>query len=250
MKKLVRDGLIGQPIHGEAGFFRVGDWGERGMPVPDPNARPGPDLDWEQFLGDSPKREFTVDRFFRWRLFEDYAGGPVTDLLPHCVTQVIDVMGLGFPDEVVGIGSIDRYEYALREVPDTFNLLAHYPEHVTIGVLGTSGNDYQTTPHRGSGQRCPVIRGWEGTLTIEGEEIVFTPAGGSKKKPQRFPIEHGEDLILYWKKLFDCVISRDRETWSPMDLAFRTQTMLQMAMLASRAGKTARFDQENREIII
>ncbi|UCD76938.1 MAG: Gfo/Idh/MocA family oxidoreductase [Phycisphaerales bacterium] len=250
MKKLVQDGLIGQPVHGETGFFRVGDWGERGMPVPDPNARPGPDLDWDQFLGDSPRRDFSVDRFFRWRLFEDYAGGPVTDLFPHCVTQVVDVMGVGFPDEVVGIGSIDRYEYELREVPDTFNLLAHYPEQVTIAVLGTSGNDHQTTKHRGSGQRCPVIRGWEGTLTIEGEEIVFTPAGGSKKDPQRFPIEHGEDLILYWKKLFDCVISRDRETWSPMDLAFRTQTMLQMAMLASRAGKTARFDPENREIIV
>jgi hypothetical protein len=33
-----------------------------------------------------------------------------------------------------------------------------------------------------------------------------------------------------------------------MDLAFRTQTALQMAMLASRAGKTVRFDQRNREI--
>ena len=50
MKKLVQDGLIGQPVHGETGFFRVGDWGERGMPVPDPNAKPGADLDWDQFL--------------------------------------------------------------------------------------------------------------------------------------------------------------------------------------------------------
>jgi len=250
MKKLVQDGLIGQPLYGETGFFRVGDWGERGMPVPDPNARPGKDLDWDQFLGDAPKRDFTVDRFFRWRLFEDYAGGPATDLFPHCLTQVVDVLGVQFPDTVVGIGSIDRYEYELREVPDTFNLLAHYPEKVTIAVLGSSGNDHQTTPHRGSGQRCPVIRGWEGTLTIEGDEIVFTPAGGSKKEPRRFPIEHGEDLILYWKKLFDCVQSRDRETWSPMDLAFRTQTVLQMAMLASRAGRTARFDADKRAIVI
>ncbi len=250
MKKLVQSGLIGQPIHGEAGFFRVGDWGERGMPVLDPNAKPGPDLHWETFLGDSPKRDFSVDRFFRWRLFEDYAGGPATDLYPHCLTQVIDVLGVGFPDEVVGIGSTDRYEYELREVPDSFNLLAHYPEQVTISVVGTSGNDHQATPHRGSGQRCPVIRGWEGTLTIEGDEIVFTPVGGASKQPERFPIDHGEDLILYWKKLFDCVISRDQETWSPMDLAFRTQTVLQMAMLASREGRTARFDAGNREIII
>ncbi|HNR31996.1 MAG TPA: Gfo/Idh/MocA family oxidoreductase, partial [Candidatus Hydrogenedentes bacterium] len=28
MSALVKDGIIGQPIHAEAGFFRVGDWGE------------------------------------------------------------------------------------------------------------------------------------------------------------------------------------------------------------------------------
>ena len=43
-KKLIDEGLIGQPIHAECGYFRVGDWGERGMPVDDPNAKPGPDL--------------------------------------------------------------------------------------------------------------------------------------------------------------------------------------------------------------
>ncbi|HUW61687.1 MAG TPA: Gfo/Idh/MocA family oxidoreductase, partial [Candidatus Bathyarchaeia archaeon] len=83
MRKLVQDGLIGQPIHAECGYFRVGDWGERGMRIDDPNAVPGPDLNWEAFLGDSPKRPFDVSRFFRWRMYEDYAGGPSTDLFPH-----------------------------------------------------------------------------------------------------------------------------------------------------------------------
>jgi predicted dehydrogenase len=248
MKKLVQDGLIGQPIYGEAGFFRVGDWGERGMPIPDPNARPGPDLDWEAFLGDSPDAEFSVDRFFRWRLFEDYAGGPVTDLYPHCLTQVVDIMGVDFPERVVGLGSTDRYEYELREVPDTFSLLAHYPEQVTISVIGTSGNDHQTTQARGAGQRSPVIRGWEGTLTIDDNDIVFTPAGGSSKKPARFAIEHGDNLVLYWDKFFECVRARSQETWSPMDLAFRTQTVLQMAMLAHRRGVTAKFNAQDRTI--
>ena len=80
MRELIEGGLIGQPIHAECGYFRVGDWGERGMPIDDPNAKPGPDLDWEAFLGDSPKRDFDVSRYFRWRMYEDYAGGPSTDL--------------------------------------------------------------------------------------------------------------------------------------------------------------------------
>jgi len=250
MKQLVLDGAIGQPLFGETGFFRIGDWGERGMPIPDANAKPGPDLNWEAFLGDSPPRDFSVDRFFRWRLFEDYAGGPVTDLYPHCLTQVIDILGLGFPESVVALGGIHRYEYELREVPDTFNLLAQYPEKVTVSVLGTQANDYNLTPTRGAGQRQPVIRGWDGSLTIDkNREVLFTPLQVPDAKPfQRHPIEYGESMIDYWKMFFDCVLTRNLQTRSTMDLAFRTQTVLQMAMLSWREGRTMRFDPERRAI--
>lgn len=252
MKQLVAEGVIGQPIFGETGFFRIGDWGERGMPVLDPNAQPGPDLDWKAFLGDRPERPFSVDRFFRWRLFEDYAGGPVTDLYPHSLTQVVDIMDVGFPDQVVALGGVHRYEHELREVPDTFNLIAQYPEQVSITVIGTQGNDYQATGARGSGQRQPVIRGWDGTLTIAADrEIVFTPINQEgAKEPKRWPIEHGEDLVAHWRNLFECIRTRSQATESPMDLAFRTQTVLQMAMLAYREGRTARYDHEKREIVL
>jgi len=244
MKKLVQEGLIGQPLFGETGFFRVGDWGERGMRIDDANAKPGKDLNWEAFLGDAPKREFSVDRYFRWRLFEDYAGGPATDLYPHCLTQVVDIMGVGFPSEVVAVGGIHRYPYKLREVPDTFNLIAQYPENVTISVLGTQANDYQTTDRRGAGQRCPVIRGWEGSLSIQkNKEIFFMPIRQKgAKPPQRIPIERGENNTEHWKNLIECARAGNKNTWSPMDLAFRTQTILQMAMKSMREGKTARFE--------
>ncbi|MBN2376049.1 MAG: Gfo/Idh/MocA family oxidoreductase [Sedimentisphaerales bacterium] len=252
MKKLVQEGLIGQPLFGETGFFRIGDWGERGMPVDDANAKPGKDLNWEAFLGDSPKREFNVDRFFRWRLFEDYAGGPVTDLYPHSLTQVIDILGVDFPEKVVALGGIHRYDYELREVPDTFNLIAQYPEKVTISVLGTQANDFNATESRGSGQRIPVIRGWDGSLSISGnKEILFTPLRiQGAKEPQRIAINHSEDNIQHWRNLIECCRKRDKQTWSPMDLAFRTQTVLQMAMLSHRMGRTAEFDKAKRSIVI
>jgi len=251
MKAMVQDGVIGQPLYGETGFFRIGDWGERGMPVDDPNASPGPNLNWEAFLGDRPKRTFDVDRFFRWRLFEDYAGGPSTDLFPHCLTQVIDILGVSFPETVVATGGIHRYDYELREVPDTFNLLAQYPEKVTIAVLGTNGNDHNTTDRRGAGQRQPVIRGWDGTLTIDkNKEILFTPVHEKGAKPvQRVPIERAENNLDHWKNLIQCARERNQKTWSPMDLAFKTQTVLHMAMMGWKKGGSAGFDATERKIL-
>jgi predicted dehydrogenase len=248
IRKLIQDGLIGQPVHAECGYFRVGDWGERGMPIDDPNAKPGADLNWEAFLGDSPKRPFDVSRIFRWRMYEDYAGGPSTDLFPHVLTPVVFMLGVAMPSMVVATGGKFRYEE--REIPDTFNMLIDYPQKITVAVLGTQANDYPATGARGSAQRIPVIRGWEGTLTVGGNEIVFTPAEGSSKKPQRFAIEQGEDFVGYWQKFLECCRSRKQQTLSPMDLAYQVQTALQMGMLGFREGKVAKFDAAKEKIII
>jgi len=241
-KRLIKEGLIGQPIHAECGYFRVGDWGERGMPIDDPKAQPGPDLNWEAFLGDSPKRPFDVSRYFRWRMYEDYAGGPVTDLYPHILAPVVSMLPVTFPSLVVASGGM--YRYAEREVPDTFNLLIDYPEKITVAVLGTQGNDYM-----GPAGRLPTIRGWDGTLTFVGKEVIFTPAEGSQKKPQKFPIAHREDFILFWETFLDACRNGSQDTLSPIDLAYHTQTPLIMAALAHRQSKVARFDPQNQQIL-
>ena len=248
MRKLIQDGLIGKPIHAECGYFRVGDWGEAGMAVDDPDAKPGPDLDWDAFLGDSPKRPFDVSRFFRWRMYEDYAGGPSTDLFPHSLTPVIHMLGVTMPGTVVATGG--KFRYDEREIPDTFNILIDYPEAITVAVLGTQGNDYTGTGFRGAPGRIPIVRGWEGTLTIQGNDIVFTPAQESKKQPQRVPIDHGEDFVEYWRDFLTCCRSRTTKTASPMDLAYQVQTALQMAMLAWKEGKVARFDSAREQIVL
>ncbi len=248
MKKLVQEGIIGQPIVAECGYFRVGDWGERGMPIDDPNAKPGPDLDWEAFLGDSPERPFDVSRFFRWRMYEDYAGGPSTDLFPHSLTPVVYMLGLGQPNMAVSTGGMFRYTE--REVPDTYNMLIDYPDKCTIAVLGTQGNDYQGTGGRGAGGRIPILRGWDGTLTVQGEQIIFVPAAESKGEPKNFPIENKEDMVRYFGHFLDCCRTRTKDTWSTAQLALNVQTALQMGTLALREGNVARFDALQQKIVV
>ena len=76
------------------------------MPIPDTHAVPGPDLDWEAFLGDAPKVPFTVQRFFSCRKYLDYAGGPCTDLLPHLFTPFASAIGLKFPSRGVVLNAL------------------------------------------------------------------------------------------------------------------------------------------------
>jgi predicted dehydrogenase len=255
MKKLVQQGRIGQPIHAECGYFRVGDWGERGMPIDDANAKPGKDLDWEAFLSDSPKREFDVSRYFRWRMYEDYAGGPCTDLYPHSLTPVAHILGVKFPSMVAATGG--KYRYQEREVPDTFNMLVDYPEGISVAVLGTQGNNYSSgLGTRGAGNRIPVIRGWEGTLTIIDNEITFIPRRedwmieASKEQPERIKIEHGEDQVEFWRTFLHRCRDGDPKTLSPMELGYYVQAACHMAMLGLKAGKIAKFDAEKEQIIL
>jgi predicted dehydrogenase len=253
MKKLVKQGLIGQPIHAECGYFRIGDWGERGMKVDDLNARPGPDLNWEAFIGDAPKRPFDVSRFFRWRMYEDYAGGPVTDLYPHSLTPLVSILDLKAPKVVTATGG--KFRYQEREVPDTFNILIHYPQGLTVIVMGTQGNTFcnPDRTRRGAESKVPVIRGWEGTLTVRGKEIVFTPiieSGDDLAKEQRFAIEHDQNHVDHLQNFLDCCRGRNKETNSPPEFAYYTQLPLIMSMWAHRQGKVARYDAGKREILL
>jgi len=240
MKQMVAAGKIGQPIHAECGYFRVGDWGERGMPVDDPDAQPGHDLNWEAFLGSAPERPFDVSRFFRWRMYEDYSGGPSTDLFPHSLTPVVDMLGLTMPLLAVGTGG--KFRYAEREVPDTFNTLIDYPEGVTIAVLGTQGNRYGGTGHRGAGQRIPILRGWEGTLTVEGDDILCIAEEQTLREAERTPIKHGEHMGRHWENLLESCRTREQPA-SPVDLALHVQAALQMGMLSLRKGTVIRHEE-------
>lgn len=245
-RQLIKEGAIGRPVHAEMSFFRVGDWGERGMPIDDPDAQPGPDLNWEAFLGDSPKREFDVSRFFRWRMYWDYAGGPATDLYPHCLSQVIYMLDVKLPSLVVGTGGKLRYEE--REVPDTCNILAEYPEKISVSMIGTQANDYPG-PRPRPPACSPVIRGWEASLSFENDEIVITPVQGTRKEARRVKIERPFDHVRHMKNLLDCCRTREKAEY-PVDLAYYTQTPLQMGMLSLREGKVAKFDAAGEKIVL
>lgn len=243
VRDLVQKGVIGRLQHVQAGYYRRGDWGER-MPIPDPDAKPGPELDWEAFLGDAPKVPFTVQRFFSWRKYLDYAGGPCTDLFPHVFTPFVSALGLNYPSLAVASGGIFKYTTYDREVPDTFNMCVDYPEKVSAVLVCTLTNDYVTEP---------AIRGDEGTLTLQNaggweggfDSITLIPAKG---KPETVPGLKTEATPLHWKNFLSCVRTREKPV-SDVEFALKVQAALNMSMLSFLNRKVIQFDAAQRQIL-
>lgn len=237
VRDLLREGAIGKPVHAQAGYFRRGDWGER-MPIPDPDAVPGPDLDWKQFLGDAPEVPFTVSRFFQWRLYWDYSGGPATDLLVHTYTPIFCMLGVDYPERVTGMGG--RWQYnGLREVPDTFNMVIDYPEGPSVVLMNTLSNE--------TGCQS-FIRGTDGLLRFEGKRIIIQRHGASE--PSHVIESQGfGDTRGLWTNLIDCVHNRKRPL-SPVDMGARVQAPLNMAILSYRESQVARFEKKSERIVL
>jgi predicted dehydrogenase len=239
-RKLIKEGVVGKVVHVQAGYFRRGDWGER-MEIPNANAKPGPDLDWEQFLGDAPKQDFSVSRFFQWRLYWDYAGGPATDLLVHAFTPAFALLGLDFPERVMGGGGNFQYN---REVPDQCNIIADYAGGPSVVMMNSLSNfsGIQTT-----------LRGTDGSILLgdldhPGPGIRIVPVKKDAKEIL-LPWNGAGNTGKLWANFFDCVKSRQRP-YSPIEIGVRVQAPLNMGILSHRENKVVRFDKQKGEIVM
>jgi predicted dehydrogenase len=237
--ELIRGGIIGKPVHVQCCYFRRGDWGER-MNIPDANAKPGPDLNWERFLGDAPKVDFSVSRFFQWRLYWDYAGGPATDLLVHTYTPIFCVLELDFPQRVFGGGGNFQYN---REVPDQCNIIADYKNGPTVVMTNSLSNHVPFDTQ---------IRGTDGIITwgmLQGGKdygVRVVPFAKGKEEI-KIPWAGNGDTKKLWKNLLECAKTR-KQPMCPISMAVRVQAPLSMGILSHLNNKVAMFDFENQSI--
>ncbi|MDR0869745.1 MAG: Gfo/Idh/MocA family oxidoreductase [Planctomycetaceae bacterium] len=253
IRKLIEEGVIGKPVQVECGYFRRGDWGEV-MPIPDRNAKEGADLDWKRFLQHSPNedRPFDVSRFFQWRLYWDYAGGPSTDLLVHTYTPVFALLGLDYPVRVFGGGGLFQYPSPPREVPDQCNIIADYKGGPSVVMTNSLSNYYG---------KDTVIRGTDGVIlwgTIQGRSdaskyngvriVPWVNGKADASKPEIvIPWAGNGDTGKLWKNLLECVKTR-QEVMCPISIGVKVQAPLSMGILSHRENKVAMFDFEKQAI--
>jgi predicted dehydrogenase len=182
-KELIDQGMVG-PVQYVRAF-----WYRNSLPndpawrytIP-PQATPA-NTDWNRFLGSAPKRSWSPERYFQWRLYWDYSGGISTDLLVHQTDIVNFMLNRTTPKTCVASGGIYRW-HDDRDVPDTLSAIYEYGDNFHINYSCFFGND-----HYGYGEQ---VCGNEGTIEVMNrQDLYFTaetfhgkaPAAIAARKP-------------------------------------------------------------------
>jgi predicted dehydrogenase len=189
-REMIQSGKLGRVTIIRAAYNRNTASGAWIYPIP-PDASPQT-VNWEMFLGPAPKRPFSLERFFRWRCYEDYSGGIATDLFVHLCTTIHFLMDAQMPARAVALGQLYRWKES-REVPDTLNAVLEYPEGFVVNLSSTFNNQAAA---EGSFQ----FLGTEGTITLGGGGMSFYPENA---------VEDNRWIVESWPRALEEAYYRD-----------------------------------------
>jgi predicted dehydrogenase len=265
-KEYIQAGKLGKVTLIRAEYNRNTPGGAWIYPIP-PDASPET-VNWEMFVGPAPKHPFSLERFFRWRCFQEYSGGIATDLFVHLCTTVHFLMNAKAPARVMAMGELYRWTKD-RDVPDTLNGMLEYPEGFAVSLSSTFNNQLSA---EGSFQ----ILGTEGSLTIGAGGLIFHPDNSvednrwiveswakgledayyrdpkviqseveAAKRPQRKPepiqTDPAEATMLHFGHFFDSVRSR-QPYWEDAVAGHRAAACAHMVNKSARERRMVEWD--------
>jgi predicted dehydrogenase len=174
-KELVQQGMIGDVHFVRAFWYRNSLPNDPAWRYVIPAEANPQNTDWLKFLGTAPKRDWSPERYFQWRLYWDYSGGISTDLLVHQTDIVNFMLNKTVPKTCMASGGIYRW-HDDRDTPDTFSAIYEYADNFQLNYSCYFGND-----HYGYGEQ---LCGNEGTIEVMNrQDLYFTPESFKGKAP-------------------------------------------------------------------
>jgi len=241
---------IGKLVLAQSSLTRnnsAGQWRDYGEY--DTDARPGPDLDWDQWLGHqyglAPKRDWHAPRYFQYRCYWDYSGGVATDLFFHQLAFLVKAMGVGMPKQVVAAGGIYCFGEDSktpqgfpddRENPDLFNMFVDYPGGPTVTLLGSQVNDVALTE---------LIGGHDATIVIDrrndSAKVIPQTSTGRIKETVTLKGDGAMSERNHFANLFDA-IRTDAPLNCPVELGYKVNVAIAMGVMAYRQKTAIAWD--------
>jgi len=185
-KEIWDSGRLGEVDTIEAVWDRNTDSGAWVYPIPpDANEKT---IDWNTWLGDSPKRPFDGRRFVSWRCYKDYGTGLPGDLFVHLISGIHYVTGINEPPlRAYSTGGIYHYKDG-REFGDLQWTMYDYPKFQVV-LRCNQNNKYE--------DQLFAFYGKKGTMFIRGEGApAALGAGASLAFRPEPPFHTAEDYAL------------------------------------------------------
>jgi len=202
-------------------------------------------LDWKQWLGPAPAREFDPVRFLNWYYFYDYSGGLLVGQAAHIMDAIQWMMNSTAPLTVMCTGTKPNLEGA--EIPETATLAVEYPErYLAVFTLGYKAMRYHTTNDQMKqfhGTKARLDLGRESyALYPQSLTVDMTPAIAYRR-----PGAFDGATRAHIRNFLECVRSR-REPNAPVEAGQSTNIVLAMAMESLRSGRRLRWDAARRKV--
>src|ERR1039457_2355246 len=265
-KEMIRAGKLGRITMIRAALNRNTASGAWIYPIP-PDASPGT-VNWAMFQGSASRRPFSLERFFRWRCYQEYSGGIATDLFVHLCTAINFLMDAKMPARVMAMGELYRWKES-RDVPDTLNAILEYPEGFTVNLSSSFNNELNA-------EAAFQVLGTEGSITIGGDGLVFypgnavednrwivdawaqpledayykdpkviateiEPAKRPRKAPEHFKDEGPEPTFAHFGHFFDSIRSR-RPNWENEVAGHHAAACAHMINLSAQERRVVEWD--------
>ena len=173
-KELMEQGAIGEVHTVEGVMGRNSPDGAWQYPPP-PDLSPQ-NVDWDTWLGTTPKIPFDPIRFARWRCWQAYGSGVAGDLMVHLLTGIHYSGGIMQPPErALATGGLFRFHDG-RDVPDVHHVLYDYTQFPVIIKLNLTCQYREATTFYGTG----------GLLEISNGEVTLTSQDGTNHGPEGY----------------------------------------------------------------
>ena len=257
--KAIKDGRIGQIVRAEDSYCREvsqggktpsGEW-NYGIPG-DMNAQ---NFDWRLWLGSAPERPWDYKgganeheqvmrddagaRYSRYRKFTDYSAGILGDLMPHRLHPLM--LASGNPEYPARVTAIGMQVLKDREVPDTVQVIAEFPSQWTLLFIGSTINE-KGLNRAIHGTKANILLAAD--PEIQPERPYSEDVEGGKLKVDGPSYETHENHENDWL----LCIRTGKTPNCNIDLATKAQTVVSLAEMSIRSGKTMTFDAKSRKV--
>ncbi|MEO5510083.1 MAG: Gfo/Idh/MocA family oxidoreductase [Longimicrobiales bacterium] len=231
-KKVIAADGIGKPIFSQTSYCRnskAGEW----LYKLDPAWKPGENLDWKMWLGDSKRIPYNAEIFGRWRRYKDFSTGIIGDLLVHYMTPLVMALDVGWPTRVVASGG--HYIDKTMENHDQVNINAQFEKEHTMVVAGSTCNELGLET---------LVRGHKANLYLTSKKMTVRPeqAFTEEVEPKEFTAPDTGDpqdtLRMEW---LDGIRNRTQPA-STIELGTKIMVIVDLATRSMWTGNAYSFD--------